>query len=156
MSGVDVMKLQFACRKEIQRVSFGSGICLGLMLVTFYLLSLLKIGSFDYRILLGGTVGTLVSIVNFTLLCLTIQNAAAAEEKKQMKARFQLSYNARLIFQAGWVVAAFLLPWFHGVAGAIPLLFPSVVIVFLQRGKRTASMHPDAVPKSGQRDSFEA
>ena len=150
------MKLQPACRKEIKRVSEGSGICLGLMLAVFYLLSLLGVVRFDYTVLLGGVAGTLVSMIHFALLCLTIQSAAKIKQEKQRKARLQLSYHARLIFQAGWVVAAFLLPWFHGVAGAIPLLFPSVVIVFLQRGKRTASMHPDAVPKSGQRDSFEA
>lgn len=130
------MKLQEASKKEICRISIGAGICLAIMEAGFFILSLLGVGKFDYTVVLGGLAGTVIAIANFTVLCLTIQNAAQVEDQKQMKARFQLSYNARLILQAGWVVAAFLLPWFHVIAAALPLLFPTAVIWFLQsRGK---------------------
>ena len=55
------------------------------------------------------------------------------EDKKQMKAKVQLSYNGRMIFQAAWVVAAFMMPWFHPVTSALPLLFPTVVILALRK-----------------------
>ncbi len=126
------MKLQSASRKEIKRISIGAGICLVIMEAVFFLLSCLGIGTFDYRVVLGGVLGTLIAIVNFVVLCLTIQKAAETEDQKLMKARFQVSYNARLILQAGWVVGAFLLPWVNVIAAAVPLLFPSVVIWFLQ------------------------
>ena len=54
------------------------------------------------------------------------------DNKRKMKARFQLSYNVRMVIQAGWVVAAFLIKPIHFVAGAAPILFPNVVIYYLQ------------------------
>lgn len=154
------MKLQSASVKEIKRVSIGTGICLTLMLAALYGLSLFGIGSFDYRVILSGAVGSLIAVGNFTLLCLTIQKAAATEAQKQMKAHFQLSYNARLIVQAAWVVAAFLAPCFHPVAAAIPLLFPALVIYYLQiKGKLvTPSLRksPPQEPEEDRQDTFEA
>ena len=130
------MKFQSASKKEIIRVAAGSGICLAVMLAVCFVLSCFGAGVFDHTVLLGGVLCTNVAILNFAALCLTIQKAAQIEDKKQMKARIQLSYHARLLLQAAWVVAAFLIPWLHGIAGALPLLFPSVVIFFLQsRGK---------------------
>lgn len=130
------MKFQSASKAQIKRISAGSGICLLLMLAGFYLLSFWGLCPFDYTVILSGAVGTLIAIGNFSLLCLTIQKAAAAAEQKKMKAGFQLSYNARLIVQAAWIVAAFLLPCFYAPAAAIPLLFPSVVISFAHLKER--------------------
>ena len=133
------MKLQSASIKEIKRIALGSVICLALMIAAFFLLSQFGIGSFDYRVILSGVIGTLVAVGNFTLLCITIQKAAAMEDKKQMKARFQVSYNARLIIQAAWVVVAFLVSWLNALAAAIPLLFPTVIIYYLQIKGRLVS-----------------
>lgn len=156
------MKLQSASKKEILRIAVGSFICLALMLAAFFALSFAKIVFFDYRVVLGGVAGTLVAIGNFALLCLTIQNAVGCDDKKQMKARFQLSYNIRLIAQAAWVVVAFLAPCFHVVAAALPLLFPTAVIYFLQMtGKLVVpSMRKNPAAEETQqedrRDVFEA
>lgn len=122
------MKLQDASKKEIKRIALGTGLGLVLMLAVFAALSLFGIGTFDYTVILSAVIGGGIAIGNFTLLCLTIQKAAGIEDKKQMKARFQLSYHARLMTQAAWVVAAFLLPCFNAVAAAIPLLFPTATI----------------------------
>lgn len=147
---VNRMKLQSTSVKEIKRIAVGSGICLAVMLAAFFLLSRVGIGSFDYRVILSGTVGTAVAIGNFALLCITIQNAAGMDDKKKMKNRFQLSYNARLIAQAAWVAAAFFLPYFHALAAAIPLLFPTAVIYYLQmKGKLVTPSKKD------RPDSFE-
>lgn len=153
------MKLQSASLKEIKRISVGSGICAALMLAVLFVLSLVGVGSFDYRAIISGAVGTLIAIGNFTLLCLTIQKAAAVEDPRQMKARFQLSYNGRLLAQAVWVVIAFLLPCFHAVAAAIPLLFPTVVIYCLQmKGKLVTPSErkkPPAEEQADRQDTFE-
>ena len=128
------MKLQSASRKEIKRISLGILVCDVILVAGLYLLSLLGVGTFDLaRILLGAACGSLIAIANFTILCLTVQMAAEIENKRKMKAKFQLSYNIRLALQAGWVVACFLIPQIHFVAGAAPILFPNVVIVYLQR-----------------------
>ena len=48
-----------------------------------------------------------------------IKDTTLEEDKKQMKLRFQVSYNIRLILQAVWVLAAFLLPCFQAVAAGL-------------------------------------
>ena len=126
------MKLQAASKKEILRIAIGTAICLAIMLTVFFVLSLFRIAPFDYKVILSGFVGGMAAVLNCTLLCLTIQSAAQIREKKAMKARMQVSYNLRLLLQAAWVVAAYLIPCFNVVAAALPLLFPTVVI-FLGR-----------------------
>ena len=127
------MKLQPASRKEITRITIGTLVCDGILVAALFLLSLVGVGQFDaVRILLGVACGSLLAVLNFTILCLTVQSAVGMENKRKMKARFQLSYNLRLLIQAAWVVAAFLIPQIHFVAGAAPILFPNVVIYFLQ------------------------
>lgn len=127
------MKLQSASRKEIRRIALGTLACDGIMIAGLFLLSQLGIGKFEPgRILLGAACGSLVAILNFTILCLTVQSAVEIESKRKMKARFQLSYNIRMLVQAGWVVVCFLVKPIHFVAGAAPILFPNVVIYYLQ------------------------
>ena len=127
------MKLQPASRKELSRIALGTLACDAVMIAALFLLSLVGVGTFDaFRILLGAACGSVVAIVNFAILCLTVQSAVEIENKKKMKARFQLSYNIRLLLQAGWVVLCFVLKPIHFVAGAAPILFPNVVIFFLQ------------------------
>lgn len=139
------MKLQEASRKEIRRIALGTAVCDGILIAALFLLSLFGIGTFPLlRILLGVVCGSVVAVVNFTILCLTVQAAVGIEDKKLMKARFQLSYNVRLVLQAGWVVLSFVLPQIHFVAGAVPILFPNVVIFYLQSKGRLVS--PSTAP----------
>lgn len=127
------MKLQSASRKEIKRIAVGTLACDGIMIAGLFLLSQFGIGKFEPgRILLGAVCGSIVAIANFTILCLTVQSAVEIENKRKMKARFQLSYNIRMVVQAGWVVLSFLIPQIHFVAGAAPVLFPNVTILYLQ------------------------
>ncbi len=127
------MRLQSASRKEIRRIALGTLVCDGIMIAGLFLLSQFDIGTFDLsRILLGAACGSIIAIINFTILCLTVQMAAEMTNQRKMKAKFQLSYNIRLALQAGWVVACFLIPQIHFIAGAAPVLFPNVVIFYLQ------------------------
>lgn len=127
------MKLQPASRKEITRITLGTLICDAILVAVLFLLSLVGVGKFEPgRISLGIVCGSVIAVGNFTILCLTVQSAVGMENKRKMKARFQVSYNIRLIVQAVWVVASFLIPQIHFVAGAAPVLFPNVVIYFLQ------------------------
>ena len=78
-----------------------------------------------------------------------------------MKQRFQRSYNIRLLLQAAWVVACFAIPQIHFVAGAAPILFPNVVIFYLNSknllmpSTRTASPSAEEEPED-RLESFEA
>ena len=157
------MKLQSASRKEIGRITAGTLVCDVIMIAALFLLSQFGIGNFDvFRILLGTLCGSVVAVANFTILCLTVQSAVEIENKRKMKARFQLSYNIRLVIQAVWVVACYVIPQIHFVAGAAPILFPNVVIFFLQsRGKlvtpsqRTDSPAADEEEPEDHLGSFE-
>ena len=102
--------------------------------------------------MLGGTGGTLVAILNFVILCLTIQKVAGMENGKPLKARVQLSYNLRMLIQAVWVVACFLIPGIHFIAGAAPVLFPNVWLYYLQF---TGKLLPkeDSTPAEPQQNS---
>ena len=126
------MNLQPASRKEIKRIAVGTLCFDGILVAGLFLLSQFGIGTFDLlKILLSVAAGSLIAILNFTIMCLTVQSAVGMEDRKKMQAKFQLSYNARMIIQSGWVVAAFLVPQLHFIAGAAPVLFPKLTILYL-------------------------
>ena len=132
------MKLQAASRREVSRIAAGVAICDVIMIAGLFLLSLVGVGTFHLaKVLIGALCGSAIAVANFIILCLTIQSSLEIENKKKMKNRFQLSYNIRMAVQAVWVVAAFFLrDKIHFVAAAAPVLFPNVVIIYLQmRGK---------------------
>lgn len=156
------MKLQSASRKEIRRISLGTLVCDGIMIAGLWLLSQFDMGKFDLpRILLGAACGSVIAIANFTILCITVQNAVGMENKRKMKAKFQLSYNIRLALQAGWVVACFAIPQIHFIAGAAPVLFPNVVIFYLNSknllmpSTRTSSQAAEEVEEEDRLENFE-
>lgn len=130
------MKLQSASQHEIKRIACGTAVGGVLLVAAMFVLSRMGIGAFDYRVLTGALGGCIVAIINFALMCVTIQRAVKIGEQKAMKSFIQGSYNGRLLLQAGWIVAAYLMPWFNVIAAAVPLLFPNLSIYYLQaRGK---------------------
>lgn len=130
------MKLQSASKKEVRRVAVGTAAFDVLLIAGLFLLSQFDMGTFDYKVFLGALGGSVVAILNFTIMCLTIQKAVDIEDKKQMKSFIQGSYNGRLLLQAGWIVAAFLIPHTNVIAAAAPLLFPNLTLIYLQmKGK---------------------
>ena len=138
------MKLQDASRKEVTRISKGVLVCDGVMIAGLFLLSQFGIGRFEIlKVLLGTVVGSVISIVNFIILCLTIQSSLEIENKRKMKARFQTSYNIRLAVQAAWIVAAFLLrDKVHFIAAAAPVFFPNLWLIYLQFTGRLNTASP--------------
>jgi hypothetical protein len=150
------MKLQPASRKELKRIALGTGSLDLIMVAGLFLLSQFGIGSFDLvKILISALCGSAVAIFNFALMCLTVQSAVGMQDMKKMKAKFQLSYNARMILQAGWAVIAFLVPGIHFIAGAAPVLFPKITILYLQF---TGKLLPPDPPRNaeGSADSEDA
>ena len=147
------MILQPASRKEVTRVTVGTLVCDVLMVAGLFLASQFDIGTFDLgKILLSAAIGSCVAVLNFALMCLTVQSAVGMTDQKKMKAKFQLSYNARMILQAGWTVIAFLVPGLHFIAGAAPILFPKVTILYLQaKGK----LLPPDPPRPETKESTE-
>jgi len=130
------MKLQSASQREVKRIACGTAVGGILLVVVMFMLSKIGIGAFDFRVIIGAIGGCIIAVLNFALMCLTIQRAVNIDEQKSMKAFIQGSYNGRLLLQAGWIVAAYMMPWVNVFAAAIPLLFPNLMIFYLQaRGK---------------------
>lgn len=130
------MKLQSASQREVKRIACGTAVGGVLLVTVMYALSMVGVGTFDYRVIIGVIGGCIIAVLNFFLMCLTIQRAVSMSEQKSMKAFIQGSYNGRLFLQAAWIVAAYLMPWVNVFAAAIPLLFPNLMIFYLQaRGK---------------------
>ena len=129
------MKLQPASKKEIKRMVIGSSILGVIEILVFLVLYFVKVIASFYPVILGVLGGVVIAVLNFTLLCLAIQKAAnMVEDKKAMKAGMQVSYNIRMLIQAGWVVFAFIVrAVINPIAAAIPLLFPTIIIFFLQK-----------------------
>ena len=70
------MKLQPDSRKEIKRITLGTLACDGIMVAGLFLLSQFDIGTFNFlKIVLGSICGSLIAVLNFTILCLTVQAA---------------------------------------------------------------------------------
>ena len=147
------MILQPASQKEVKRVTAGTLVCDVILVAGLFLASQFDIGTFELgKILLSTAIGSVIAVANFALMCLTVQSAVNMTDKKRMQAKFQLSYNARMILQAGWTVIAFLLPGLHFIAGAAPILFPKVTILYLQsRGK----LLPPDPPRPAKPESTE-
>ena len=140
------MKLQSASRREIKRIALGPAVLDVLMIAAFGMLGILGILEFQpLPIVLAAVIGSAIAIGSFTLLCLTVQQAVEIEDRKKMQAKFQLSYNIRMIVSAGWVVICFFVPWLNIFAGALPLTFPKVTILYLNsRGKLIEKKETDA------------
>ena len=144
------MILQPASRKEVLRITVGTAVCDVILVAALFLLSQFDIGTFQLgKILLSTLIGSVIAVANFAAMCLTVQSAVGMEDQKKMKAKFQLSYNVRMIVQAGWSVAAFLIPGLHFVAAAAPILFPKVTILYLNA---TGKLMPreEAKPEASQ------
>lgn len=145
------MKLQPASKKEVLRMAAGCGICAAVEIAVFGVLRLCGIGQFNYRVILGALGGTMVAILNFALMCLMVQNAAGIQDQKLLKAKVQGSYNLRILFQAAWVAVAFFVPFLNVIAAAIPLLFPTAVIYFLQITGRLMPKDSSPAPKASEK-----
>ncbi|MBR3972861.1 MAG: ATP synthase subunit I [Oscillospiraceae bacterium] len=142
------MKLQAASRKEVKRIVVGVIVCNIAMIAGLFLLSQFGIGTFSLpKILIGALCGSVIAVVNFIILCLTIQSAIEIENKRKMKRRFQTSYNIRLLVQAVWIVGCFFLrDKVHFVAAAAPVFYPNVWLVFLQVTGRLNTGNTTPVP----------
>ena len=152
------MKLQAASRREVSRIAVGVLACDVIMVAGLFLLSQFEIGTFNLvKILIGALPGSVIAVINFIILCLTVQSSLEIENKKKMKKRFQTSYNIRTVIQAVWIVAAFLLrSKIHFVAAAAPVFFPHVVILYLQfTGKLLPPSSGSAAPSAEAEDSEE-
>lgn len=125
--------MQPAFKKEILRVGIGTGLCTVLLLLGYGCLVGVGVLSFNRSVVYGGLCGTAVAVVNFILLCITLQHAVEICEERKRQLHLRWSYHLRLLLQGGWVITALRIDAFHPLASSLPLLFPFVAICILQR-----------------------
>ena len=93
----------------------------------------LLLGKWGWTVLTGNLLGAAVAVLNFFLLGLGVQKAAAKEDPKEAKQVIQVSYGARLLLVGVLAVVGVALPWFHSIAAVVPLLFPQIAMLFRPR-----------------------
>jgi len=122
--------VQPAIKTETKKVAVGTGICLVIMWVVFFVLHMFlpeKV-PFDYTVILGGICGGFVAVLNFFMMGLTVQKVVDTADEDAAKLKMKSSYSRRMLMQMVWGILAITLPCFHLVAGVAPLLFPSIAI----------------------------
>ena len=78
--------------------------------------------------LLSGLLGTVVAVMNFLLMGITVQGVLSVENQEEAYQRMRLSYRKRTMLQLGWIILAIVAPCFQAVPGIIPLLFPGAFL----------------------------
>ena len=118
--------IQPAVKKETKRVIVITLLGLFLMWILFAALHFIMPDKvpLDYTVFLGGIAGGCVAVLNFFLMGLAVQKAAAAEDEGTARMKIKASYSQRFMMQVFWVIIAIIAPCFHFVAGIAPLLFP--------------------------------
>ena len=122
--------IQPAVKKETKRVIVITLLGLFLMWILFAVLHFIMPDKvpLDYTVFLGGIAGGCVAVLNFFLMGLAVQKAAAAEDEGTARMKIKASYSQRFMMQVFWVIIAIIAPCFHFVAGIAPLLFPGTGI----------------------------
>ena len=122
--------IQPAVKKETKRVIVITLLGLLLMWILFAAIHFIMPDKvpLDYTVFLGGIAGGCVAVLNFFLMGLAVQKAAAAEDEGTARMKIKASYSQRFMMQVFWVIIAIIAPCFHFVAGIAPLLFPGTGI----------------------------
>ncbi|MBQ8288698.1 MAG: hypothetical protein IJX76_08025 [Clostridia bacterium] len=87
----------------------------------------LVIGKWNYTVLLGNLLSAAVSILNFFLIGITVQNALKKEEK-EAKGAMKLSQTYRTLMLLVVAILGAVLPCFNLWAVLVPMLFPRIAI----------------------------
>ncbi len=112
-------------KKNILQVVAGS-LILGIITDLVFFL----IGRFDLSVVWGTLLGIACACFNFVFLALTVSKSLG--KGKAAGGYMGISYLLRLAFIGAVVVFAIKSPYINYVAAVIPLLFPRVIITFIQ------------------------
>lgn len=125
-----MVQVQDAVKKETARIGTGTAVASVVMIFVFFGLHLVIPDSvpFDYKVIVGAVLGSVVAVGNFFLMGLTVQKIADTEDHDLAYRRMKTSYHYRMMIQLIWVILAMTIPFINGVAGIFPLFVPGAVI----------------------------
>ena len=133
------MKPDQAVLRETGRVAAGVFLLVAVMVLVFA-----AVGRFSPAVILGGIYSGALGVINFFAMGLTVQsvtNQAAERERTEeeieelsgrMKLKMKVSYNARMIALFALLILALAVFHFDPLATILPVVFPTIVIRFLQ------------------------
>ncbi|MDO4939383.1 MAG: ATP synthase subunit I [Lachnospiraceae bacterium] len=124
------MKIQPVIKTETLKIAKAEAIGVLLMFVVFFVLHLIipETVPFGAGVITSGIIGGGVAVLNFFLMGLSIQKMTETEDADLGKKLFKSYYRYRMLIQIIWGVIALAVPFFHGVAGLVPLIIPTFAI----------------------------
>ena len=144
-------KQKFAYLKEVAYLALGEIIVSLLTIGGFLLVQAIFSGSdiFDYTVITGALLGTVVVLINFFILSIAVTRAVlryiqergdkdmteeeaeafAEEHEGRVKLAVARSYIVRTLLTLGTLIIAFVLEWFDPIATVIPLLMYKPVLI---------------------------
>ena len=121
------MKLQKEVRNEVIHIAIGVTVLCVLLNVGF-----LVFGQWDFTVLWGSLFGSVWAVLNFVLLGITVQKAAACTDPARAKNIVQFSYSVRMLVSGLVLIAGVALPCFHWLAVVATALFQRITIFIMQ------------------------
>ena len=159
------MKKNKAHYKETAILAIGEIIVSGLVVLAFYLSSVLLETAFTYRVFTGVLLGTLVTVLNFFGLSRAVNRSVdkyialrgnsemtdeealrfTVEHSMRIQNAIKTSFLIRIATMLATLVVAFVLDWFNPIATVVPLLAyrPILVIGEAVRRKFDKAPNPD-------------
>ena len=141
------MKPDAAVRQWVARIAAGV-----LALVIVMLGVYAALGKFSTPVLLGALFGGVLAVANQFAMGLTVQSStdrAASEGEKseqesqqfqnQMSAKMKASYSMRTVAMFGLAILGIAVLKFDALATILPLVFPRIIILFMQLRESAAS-----------------
>lgn len=121
------MKIQKAIKTETLHIAIGC-VTLGIVMNLVFMI----IGRWNSTVFFGTLLGATYATLNFFVLGVTVQIAAAQASEKTAKLKMQLSYMLRNLVMIGVLILGFMAPCFSGIATALCMLFPRLAIAVMQ------------------------
>lgn len=87
----------------------------------------LIVGKWNYTVLLGNFFGGAISVLNFFLMGLTLQNAVETDEKSAVN-KMKLSQSLRIFMIFAAASVGCIAPCFNTVSVLLPFFFPRIAI----------------------------
>ena len=119
--------LQPASKLELKRIAIGELIGAAVIVIGFILFK-----KFDLTVIFGVLLGSIIAVLNFFFLCISVQKAAAKEDPAEAKLIMQSSYTRRMLITTLTVIVGMVVNIFHWLAVVIPLLIPRITILVIQ------------------------
>ena len=124
-----------AVMKTTAKIAAGQAVCILLMFGIFAVC-----GKFTYKVLLGGLLGGVVTVLNFFFMGLSVDSAADrySGSEKNIKASVQLSFIARLVVMLLCLGLALKSGWFNPISLLVPLCLVRPILLvceFISKAK---------------------